>query len=82
MSTKVVDGHTRPTGDYPVHWVDDWHEPGGGQDNRGTRPQHGVTLFQAEMSGLTYRGGYEAAWDDVSNAELVPALVKAARAVD
>ena len=82
LSTKVVDGHTRPTGDYPAHWVDDWHEPDGGQDDRGTRPQHGVTLLQAEMSGLTYRGGYEAAWDDVSNAELVPALVKAARAVE
>ena len=34
------------------------------------------------MSGLSYRGGYEAAWDDVSNENLVPELVHQARAVE
>ena len=31
------------------------------------------------MDALSYKGGYEAAWDDVSNAELVPKLVGEAR---
>ena len=34
------------------------------------------------MDGLSYKGGYEAAWDDVSNAELLPHLVKEARKVE
>ena len=34
------------------------------------------------MSGLSYKNGYEMAWDDVSNDNLVPTLVNAARAVE
>ena len=34
------------------------------------------------MDGLTYKGGYEAAWDDVSNAELLPELDREARKVE
>ena len=30
------------------------------------------------MDGLSYKGGCDAAWDDVSNAELVPKLVREA----
>ena len=41
-----------------------------------------MTLLQAEMSGLSHRSGYETAWDDVSNENLVPSLVHAARAVE
>ena len=35
--------------------------------------------MKGEMDGLSYKGGYETAWDDVSNAELVPKLVREAR---
>ena len=34
------------------------------------------------MSALTCKGGYEVAYDDVSNAELNPSLVKTARALE
>ena len=73
MSTSLVEGTRRPTGDYPDPWVDDWHEEDGGDDSRGVRPQIRVTTLQNEMDGLSFKGGYEAAWDDVNNAELIPA---------
>ena len=34
------------------------------------------------MNGFSYKSGYETAWDDVSNENLVPELVHAARAVE
>ena len=34
------------------------------------------------MNGLSYKSGYETAWDDVSNENLVPDLVHAARALE
>ncbi len=49
------------------------------RDVRGSRPQIGVTLLKAEMDGLSHKCGYEAAWDDVSNAAVVPNLVREAR---
>ena len=79
MSTSLSEGNRRPTGDYPSHWSDYWHEEDGGDDHRGVRPQVGVTLLQKEMDGLAFEGGYEVAWDDVTNAELLPELVKKAR---
>ena len=42
----------------------------------------GVTMLQKEMGGLSFEGGYEVAWDDLTNAELIPDLVKQARQVD
>ena len=42
----------------------------------------GVTLLKTEMVGLSFKGGYEAAWDDVSNAELAPKLVQQARELE
>ena len=82
MSVHRKDGVTRPTGDYPEHWTDEWHEEDGGDDMRGSRPQMGVTLLKAEMDGLSFKSGYETAWDDVSNAELVPKLVREARELE
>ena len=38
MSVQRKDGITRPTGDYPEHWTDEWHEEDGGDDIRGARP--------------------------------------------
>ena len=52
-SIQVKDGITRPIGDYPEHWLDTWHEPEGGYDIRGARPQCGVTILESEMSALT-----------------------------
>ena len=52
---------TTPVGDYPEHWVDNWHELEGGNDLYGVRPQCGVTLLQAEMNGLSYKSGCETA---------------------
>ena len=71
-----------PIGSYPEHWIDAWHELEGGNDSYGVRPQYGVTLRQAEMNGLSYKSGYTTAWDDVSNENLVPEFVHAARAVE
>ena len=82
LSTSMREGAHRPTGDYPDHWLDYWHEEDGGDDQRGVRPQVGVTLMKKEMDGLSLKGGYEGAWDDVTNAELVPELVRAARQVE
>ena len=82
MSVQCKNGVTRPPGDYTEHWSDKWHDDDGGNNFRGNRPQVGVTLLKAEMEGMLFRGGYEAAWDDVSNAELVPKLVKEARELE
>ena len=71
-----------PVGDYPEHWVDNWHELEGGNDLYGVRPLCGVTILQAEMNGLSYKRGYETAWDDVSNENLVPEFVHAPRALE
>ena len=81
-SIQTNGGITRPVGKYPEHWMDTWHEPEGGFDVRGVRPQYGVTILESEMSALTCKGGYEVAFDDVSNAQLEPSLVKAARALE
>ena len=59
LSTSLVEGTRRPTGDYPDHWVDYWHEEDGGDDSRGVRPQMGVTILQTEMDGLSFKGGYK-----------------------
>jgi hypothetical protein len=82
ISTSMSEGTHRPTGDYPSHWIDYWHEEDRGDDHRGVRPQIGVTLLQKEMDGLAFKSGYEVAWDDVTNAELIPELVKKAREVE
>ena len=66
-SINEAAGRTHLIGDYPEHWVDECHDLEGGDDKFGVRPQFGVTLLQAEMNGLSYRNGYEMAWDDVSN---------------
>ena len=79
--TGTEDG-AAPIGGYPEHGVDSWHELKGGNDLHGSRPHCRVTLLQAKMNGLLYKSGYEAAWDDVSNENLVPELVHAARAVE
>ena len=78
-SIKETENGTTSVGSYPEHWVDSWHEREGGNDLYGARPQCGVTLRQAEMNGLSYKSGYETAWDDVSNENLVPELVHKAR---
>ena len=39
-------------------------------------------MLQKEMDGLSFKGGYEVAWDYVTNAELIPDLVKKAREVE
>ena len=80
LSVNETEDVTSPTGQYPEHWVDTWHELEGGDDRFRLRPQNGVTRLRAEMNGLSYKSGYETAWDDVSNENLVPELVHAARA--
>ena len=82
MSIATKEGVDRPVGDYPENWLDTWHEQDGGMDERGVRPQMGVTLLKQEMDGLSYKSGYETAWDDVTNAELQPGLVRAARKLE
>ena len=50
---KVVRRQTRPIGEYPDHWVDEWHSLQGGDDKFGARPQHGLTLLQSDLSSLS-----------------------------
>ena len=69
--TETEDG-AAPAGGYPEHWVDSWHELGGGNDLYGARPQCGVTMLRAEMNGRSYKSGYETACDDVSNENMCP----------
>ena len=57
LLTRLVEGTWRPTGDYPDHWDDYWHEEGGGDDSRGVRPQMGFTILQNEIDGLSFNGG-------------------------
>ena len=38
--------------------------------------------MKKEMDGLSFKGGYEVAWDDVTNAELIPGLAKGAQQVE
>ena len=82
LSTTMQDGTHRPTGEYPRNLLDYWHEEDGGDDSRGARPQIGVTLLKKEMDGLSFKGGYGVAWDDETNAELIPELIKNARQVE
>ena len=82
LSTSVSEGARRPTGDDPHRWVDYWHEEDGGDDHRGVRPKVEVALLHKEMGGLAFKGGYEVAWDDVTNAELLPDFAKNAREVE
>ena len=42
----------------------------------------GVTILQKEMGGLSFKGGYEVAPDDVTNAEFIPDLVRQARQLE
>ena len=61
MSVRCKNGITRPIGNDPEHWNDEWHNDDGGNDLRGSRAHVGVTLLKAEMDGLSFRGGYKAA---------------------
>ena len=57
-------------------------EADGGDDERGVRPQNGMKILEAEMSGLAKRGGEEAAQDNVTDVGLDPTEVRAARQVE
>ena len=57
MSVRHKDGITRPSGDYPERWTDEWHEEDGGDDVRGDRPQMGVALLKADMVGSSLKAG-------------------------
>ena len=54
----------------------------GGDDKFGVHPQCGVTLLRAEMNGLSDRNGYEMAWEDAGNENLVLELVHEAWSVE
>ena len=81
-SITETEDSTAPIGQYPEHWVDTWRELEGRDDRFGSRPQYVETLLKAEMKGLSYKSGYETAWNDVTNENFVPELFHAARAVE
>ena len=70
---------TKPSGSWPANWIDKMHEPDGGMDTLGPRPQHGIDLLKSELDALTMRNGIACAKDDVSGAELLPEQVVQAR---
>ena len=65
---------------WPDHWLDPVHEEDGGCDKFGLRPQAGIEILREELDALVFRDGIAVAKDDVTGAELVPELVKKARA--
>ena len=67
-------------GQWPSHWVHPVHEEDAGDDKFGLRPQQGIDILKKELDALTFKDWIAVAKDDVSGKELVPALVKAARA--
>ena len=67
-------GKTNPVGDWPVNWVDTVHEPDGGSDQFGSRPQNGIEILRGELDAIIFRDGISVATDDVSGAELVPSF--------
>ena len=79
MSMATTRETLRPKGEWPEHWKDEMHEPDGGSDSRGIRPQVGCDLLKKEMHMLNCRNGVEYAEDDVSNQVLDPTLLKEAR---
>ena len=70
---------TKPIGSWPSNWVDTIHEPDGGMDMFGPRPQRGIELLQSQLDALTMRNGIACAKDDVSGADLSPEWVALAR---
>ena len=67
MSMATTRETLRPKGEWPEHWKDEMHEPDGGSDSRGIRPQVGCDLLKKEMHMLNCRNGVEYAEDDVVN---------------
>ena len=77
--------NNKPTGDWPKDWVDDVHEPDGHQIDRDIDDKSGEEILNTMISALHRQhggGGGEVAWDDVTEAELRPELVRAARDVE
>ena len=73
-------GLTKPNGDWPDHWFDPVHEEDGGCDCFGARPQNGIAILKEHLDAPTWKNGIAVAKDDVSGVDLVPDLVRAARA--
>lgn len=65
---------------WPDHWLDPVHEEDGGCDRFGLKPQVGIELLRSELDALVFRDGIFFVKDDVTGAELVPELVRKARA--
>ena len=55
------------------------HEPDGGMDDLGPRPQRGIEILQYELDALTMINGITCAMDDSSGAELLPEWLAQAR---
>lgn len=67
--------------DWPYHWLDPVHEEDdGGCDLHGSRPQQGIEILRGELDALIFKDGISTAKDDVTGADLVPKLVRKARA--
>ena len=75
-------GETFPRGSWPLHWRDVSHEEDGGSDHLGSRPQNGIQVMKDELQALYVKHGVCIASDDVTQAELSPDLVKAARQIE
>ena len=70
----------RPIGEWLSHWVDNVHEPDGGEDLFGGRPRDGIEIMKKHMDALYHSNGMPEAWDDMNGVFLDPDLVVAARA--
>ena len=72
----------RPAGEWPDNWGDSVHEADGGCDEPGMhisgRPQDGSEIIRQLLSKLSQKEGLDIAWDDVTNEDLDPQLVKKA----
>ena len=79
---KRLNPTTRPSGQWPDHWIDSVHEADGHYMNDCAGLRGGETMLNNAMSSLYAEAGVEYAVDNVSGALLDPKLVHAGRATE
>ena len=76
----------KPAGVWPDNWGDSVHEDDGGCDEVGMSiggcPQEGCDILKHLLAKLSNKDGQDIAWDDVTNEDLEPQLVRKARATE
>ena len=72
----------QPIGSYPKHWSDGLHDNDGHGLATSTSNTDGEDALMHELNVLMCQNGVAYAYDDVSNAALIPGLVNKARKLE